>query len=154
MSLKNASLGRILTQNGSPPVDSNISPFYSYFKLKSRNRGNILKTDDRPVLHDQRLLRNGNMPHPPRDGNIRTARFPVIGNEIFDGRLRAIRQIGDERGKTAVQFFGLLRVQFAPFGGQPGGSPPPTASYPVRAANGANCAARSRSGICGWFCET
>lgn len=100
MSLKNASLGRILTQNGSPPVDSNISPFYSYFKLKSRNRGNILKTDDRPVLHDQRLLRNGNMPHPPRDGNIRTARFPVIGNEIFDGRLRAIRQIGDERGKT------------------------------------------------------
>ena len=103
MSLKNASLGRILTQNGSPPVDSNISPFYSYFKLKSRNRGNILKTDDRPVLHDQRLLRNGNMPHPPRDGNIRTARFPVIGNEIFDGRLRAIRQIGDERGKTAVQ---------------------------------------------------
>ena len=123
MSLKNASLGRILTQNGSPPVDSNISPFYSYFKLKSRNRGNILKTDDRPVLHDQRLLRNGNMPHPPRDGNIRTARFPVIGNEIFDGRLRAIRQIGDERGKTAVQFFGLLRVQFAPFGGQPGGFP-------------------------------
>ena len=63
------------------------------------------------------------MPHPPRDGNIRTARFPVIGNEIFDGRLRAIRQIGDERGKTAVQFFGLLRVQFAPFGGQPGGFP-------------------------------
>ena len=27
MSLKNASLRGILTQNGSPPVDSNISPF-------------------------------------------------------------------------------------------------------------------------------
>ena len=32
MSLKIASLGRILTQNDAPPVDSNISPFYSIFK--------------------------------------------------------------------------------------------------------------------------
>ena len=116
MSLKNASLGRILTQNGSPPVDSNISPFYSYFKLKSRNRGNILKTDDRPVLHDQRLLRNGNMPHPVRDRHIRATGFPVIGNEVFDGHFRMVRQTGGKIGETAVQFFGLLRVQFAPFG--------------------------------------
>ena len=63
------------------------------------------------------------MPHPARDGYIRAASLPVIGNEIFDGRLRAVRQTGDERGKAAVQFFGLLRVQFASFDSQPGSSP-------------------------------
>ena len=31
--------------------------------------------------------------------------------------------MGDERGKSAVQFFGLLRGEFAPFGGQPGSFP-------------------------------
>ena len=31
--------------------------------------------------------------------------------------------MGDERGKSAVQIFGLLRGEFAPFGGQPGSFP-------------------------------
>ena len=78
------------------------------------------RQNDRPVLHDQRLLRNGNAPYPARDGHIRATGFPVIGNEVFDGHFRTVFLPGDERGKAAVQFFGLLRGQFAPFGGQPG----------------------------------
>ena len=65
----------------------------------------------------------GEVPHPTRDGYIRATGLPFIGNEVFDGRLRAVRQMGDERGEAAVQFFGFLRVQFAPFGGQPGSFP-------------------------------
>ena len=86
-------------------------------------KGDIIQRDNRPVLHDQSLLRNGDVPHPARDSHIRAASLPVIGNEVFDGCLRAVRQTGDERGKAAVQFFGLLRVQFAPFGGLPGSFP-------------------------------
>ena len=77
-------------------------------------RNNIFQRDDCSVLHDKRLLRQGNVPHPARDGHVRAARLSVIGNEIFDGRLRAVRQMGYERGKLAVQFFGLLRGEFAP----------------------------------------
>ena len=79
-------------------------------EYSARQRNNIIHRNLRPVLHDQRLLRNGNVPHPARDSHIRAASLPVIGNELFDGRLRAVRQTGDERGKAAVQFFGLLRV--------------------------------------------
>ena len=43
------------------------------------------------------------MPHPTGHGHIRAASFPVIGNEVFDGCLRTVRQMGDERGKAAVQ---------------------------------------------------
>ena len=39
-------------------------PLYSIFKLKTGNFENILKADNRPVLHDQRFLRNGDVPHP------------------------------------------------------------------------------------------
>ena len=63
------------------------------------------------------------MPHPARDGHIRTTGFPVIGDKVFDGYFRAVRQPGGKIGETAVQFCGLLRVQFAPFGGQLGSSP-------------------------------
>ena len=63
------------------------------------------------------------MPHPAGYGDIRATGLPVIGNEVFDGRLRTVRQTGDERGEAAVQFFGLLRVQFAPFDCQPGSFP-------------------------------
>ena len=54
------------------------------------------------------------MAHPARDGHIRATGLPVIGNEVFDGRFRAVRQMGDERGKSAVKFFGLLRGRFFP----------------------------------------
>ena len=47
------------------------------------------------------------MPHPARDGYIRATGLPVIGNEVFDGRFRAVRQMGDERGKAAILFFGI-----------------------------------------------
>ena len=88
------------------------------------------------------------MPHSTRDGHIRATGFPVIGNEVFDGHFRVVRQMGDECGKAMVQFFGLLRVQFASFGG-------PSGSFPYRlVANGANCAALPSTDICGWFCET
>ena len=89
-------------------------------EYSARQRNNIIHRNLRPVLHDQRLLRNGNVPHPARDGHIRTTGFPVIGDKVFDGYLRAVRQPGGKFGETAVQFCGLLRVQFAPFGGQPG----------------------------------
>ena len=70
-----------------------------------------------------RFLRNGNVPHPARDGHIRTTGFPVIGDKVFDGYFRAVRQPGGKIGETAVQFCGLLRGEFAPFGGQPGSFP-------------------------------
>ena len=79
--------------------------------------------DNRPVFHDQHLLRNGNVPHPARDGHIRATGLPVIGNEVFDGHFRMVRQTGGKFGETAVQFFGLLRGKFAPFGGLPGSFP-------------------------------
>lgn len=63
------------------------------------------------------------MPHPVRDRHIRATGFPVIGNEVFDGHFRMVRQTGGKIGETAVQFFGLLRVQFASFGGLPGSFP-------------------------------
>ena len=86
-------------------------------------RNDIIQRDDRPVLHYQRLFRDGNVPYPAGHGHIRAASLPVIGNEVFDGHFRTLRQPGGKFGETAVQFFGLLRVQFAPFGGQPGSSP-------------------------------
>ena len=89
-------------------------------QISARQRNNGIQRDNRPVLHDQNFLRNGDVPHPACHGHIRAASLPLVRDKVFDGRLRMLRQTGDERGETAVQFFGLLRVQFAPFGGQPG----------------------------------
>ncbi len=87
------------------------------------NGVNIFQRNCRPVFHDQKPLRDRNVPHHAGHGDIRPTGLPVIGNKVFDGHFWAFRQTGDERGKTAVQFCGLLRVQFAPFGGLPGSFP-------------------------------
>ena len=92
-------------------------------KYISVYRNDIIQWDDRSILHDQSPLRNGDVPHPASDGHVRATGLPVVRDEIFDGHFRAVRQMGDERGKAAVQFFGLLRVQFALFGGQLGSFP-------------------------------
>ena len=84
------------------------------------------------------------MPHPVRDSDIRAAGFPVIGNEVFDGHFRTVFQPDGKIGKTAVQFFGLLRVQFAPFGGQPG-------SFPYRRFVARQCGKRRE--LCGPVAE-
>lgn len=60
---------------------------------------NIIQRDDRPVLHDQSPLRNGDMPNPAGDGHIRATGFPVIGNEVFDGHFRMVRQTGGKFGR-------------------------------------------------------
>ena len=39
------------------------------------------------------------------------------------GHFRTVFQAGGKISETAVQFFGLLRGKFAPFGGQPGSFP-------------------------------
>lgn len=83
------------------------------------NGDNIFHRNLRPV-HDQCHFRNGNVPHPTGHGHIRPTGLPVIRDKVFDGHFRTLRQTGDERDKTAIQFFGLLRVQFAPFDAQPG----------------------------------
>lgn len=75
----------ILSQNGSPLVDSNISHLYSNFKRKSRNRGNVLKGDVYPVLHDQNFLRNGDVPHPAGHGHIRASGLPLVRDKVTVG---------------------------------------------------------------------
>lgn len=47
-----------------PSVRFHNYPLYSFFKLKTGNFENILKADERPVLHDQCLFQNGDVPHP------------------------------------------------------------------------------------------
>ena len=92
-------------------------------KYISVYRNDIIQWDDRSILHDQSPLRNGDVPHPASDGHVRATGLPVVRDEIFDGHFRAVRQMGDERGKAAVQFFGLLHVQFAFPDCQPGSFP-------------------------------
>ena len=75
------------------------------------------------ILHDQNPFSDGNVPHYAGHGHIRAARLPLVRDKVFDGHLRTVFQPGGKIGETAVQFFGLLRVQFAPFGGQPGSFP-------------------------------
>ena len=51
----------------------------------------------RPVLHDQRLLRNGNVPHPARDGHIRTTGLPLVRDEVAVGSDSGRRLCFDEK---------------------------------------------------------
>ena len=83
------------------------------------------------------------MPPPPSHGNIRADSHSVIGHKAFGGHFRSVRQRGDERSKAVAQFFGLLRVKFAPFDVSRAVSPT-AVSWPVSAANGANREALSR----------
>ena len=39
------------------------------------------------------------MPNPAGDGHIRATGFPVIGNEVFDGHFRMVRQTGGKFGR-------------------------------------------------------
>ncbi len=86
------------------------------------NGDNIFHRNLRPV-HDQCHFRNGNVPHPTGHGHIRPTGLPVIRDKVFDGHFRTVFQPGGKIGETAVQFCGLLRVQFAPFSGLPGSFP-------------------------------
>jgi len=52
-------------------------------QIFARQRNNIIERDLRPVFHDQRFLRNGNVPHPARDGHIRTTGFLVSRGGVF-----------------------------------------------------------------------
>ena len=93
MNLKNASLGGILTQNGSPPVDSNISPIFSIFKTRIDISSGILLAAAGYVqvlldkVPDLDLLRGLNLAdrvfaclHPARYGLGRYADLP---SDIF-----------------------------------------------------------------------
>ena len=86
------------------------------------NGVNIFHRNLRPV-HDQCHFRNGNVPHPTGHGHIRPTGLPVIRDKVFDGHFRTVFQPGGKIDETAVQLCGLLRVQFAPFGGLPGSFP-------------------------------
>ena len=67
------------------------------------NGVNIFQRNLRPVFHDQKPLRDGNVPHHAGDGHIRAARLPLVRDKVFDGHLRTVFQPGGKIGETAVQ---------------------------------------------------
>ena len=65
---------------------------------------NIIEQDNRPVFHDQCLLRNGDVPHPAGDGHIRAAGLPLDRDEVAVGNDpgRRLRFKGDQSSSFRV----------------------------------------------------
>ena len=85
--------------------------------------GDVIDRDDIAVYQRDDPLGNGDVPHHVGYGDIRTSGFPLVRDKVLDGHFRPVFQPGGKIGETAVQFCGILRVQFAPFGGLPGSFP-------------------------------
>ena len=49
------------------------------------NGDNIFQRDCRPVFHDQKPLRDRNVPHPAGDGDIRAASLPLVRDKVAVG---------------------------------------------------------------------